>query len=74
MNPDPSKITVDHPGIVPGGEINAVEGEIFLQRVRDDKGNDFFVIFQIVAVDPYSRYMAIIWRPLPGGKRVVMKK
>jgi hypothetical protein len=43
---------------------------VYLERVRDDRGNNFYVLFQIVAVDKESRYMAFLWRKLPGGKIV----
>ena len=49
---------------------HAVEGHVYLERVRDDRGNRFYVLFQIVAVDPQSDYMAFVWRRLPGGKVV----
>jgi hypothetical protein len=48
----------------------AVEGHVYLERVQDTDGNHFFVVFQVVAVDPQSRYLAFVWRKLPGGKIV----
>jgi len=65
-NPDPAKIDIDHPGVV-SGQALAVEGHVYLERIRDDRGNSFYVLFQIVAVDKDSRYMGFIWRKLPGG-------
>jgi hypothetical protein len=66
-NPDPAKISIDQPGVL-SGEGKAVEGHVYLQRVRDDRGNNFYVLFQVVEVDKDSRYMAFLWRKLPGGK------
>jgi len=43
----------------------AVKGHVYLQRLHDDRGNNFFVTFQVIAVDPESRYVAFIWRRLP---------
>ena len=48
----------------------AVEGKVYLERVRDTEGNNFYVLFQVIAVDKDSRYMAFLWRKLPGGKVV----
>jgi hypothetical protein len=68
-DPDPGKISIDQPGVLTGPGA-AVEGHVYLERVRDDRGNNFYVLFQIVAVDKDSRYMAFLWRKLPGGKVV----
>jgi hypothetical protein len=68
-NPDPAKISIDQAGVL-SGAAKAVEGHVYLERVRDDRGNNFYVLFQIVAVDKDSRYMAFLWRKLPGGKIV----
>ena len=70
-NPDPAKISIDHPGVGPDG--TAVEGHVYLERVRDSRGNNFYVLLHVVAVDPDSRYMAFLWRKLPGGKLVKEK-
>ncbi len=48
----------------------AIPGHVYLERVQDTNGNRFFVLFKIVAVDKESRYMAFLWRRLPGGKIV----
>ncbi len=48
----------------------AIAGHVYLEHVRDELSNDFFVLFQVIDVDPQSRYVAFIWRKLPGGKRV----
>lgn len=46
----------------------AVEGHVYLLRIRDAKGNRFYVLLKVAAVDIHSRYMAFLWRKLPGGK------
>jgi hypothetical protein len=66
-DPDPAKISIDKPGVF-SGDAKAVMGHVYLERVRDDRGNDFNILFQVVAVDKDSRYMAFLWRKLPGGK------
>lgn len=70
-NPDPAKISIDHAGV--GVVAKAVEGHVYLERIRDDRGNNFYVLLQVVAVDRDSRYMAFVWRKLPGGKIVPPK-
>lgn len=49
-------------------DLPAKEGHVYLQRVKDSHGNHFYALFQVVALDPDSRYMAFVWRKLPGGK------
>lgn len=66
-DPDPSKISIDRAAVFSGGA-DAIEGHVYLERVRDHQGNNFYVLFQIVAVDKDSRYMAFLWRKLPGGQ------
>ena len=51
-------------------ECKAVDGHVYLEKVEDDRGNRFFVLFQVVSVDEKSRYVAFLWRQLPGGKVV----
>jgi hypothetical protein len=68
-DPDPAKISIDQPGVF-SGEAKAVEGHVYLERVHDDRGNKFYVLLRIVAVDKDSRYMAFVWRKLPAGKVV----
>jgi hypothetical protein len=68
-DPDPTSITIDHPGLT-GGPMMAREGHVYLERVRDVHGNNFYVVFQVVAVDAQHRYLAFLWRKLPGGKVV----
>jgi hypothetical protein len=68
-DPDPKKISVTHPGFSPS-EAEAKEGHVFLERVRDELGNHFYALFEVILVDPDSRYVAFFWRKLPGGKIV----
>jgi hypothetical protein len=49
----------------------AKEGHVYLERVNDSLGNDFSVLFKVVALDPQSRYMAFVWRKLPVGAKAV---
>jgi hypothetical protein len=67
-NPDTKRVHINDAGFGPHG--TAVEGHVYLERVRDMFGNNFYVLFQIVAVDGDGRYMAFVWRRLPGGKTV----
>jgi hypothetical protein len=69
-NPDLAKISIDLPGVFSGNEVEAVPGHVYLERIRDDRGQNFYVLCQVIAVDKDSRYMAFIWRKLPGGKVV----
>ncbi len=48
----------------------AVEGHVYLERVKNVYGTRFYVQFLVVAVDPENRYMAFLWRRLPGGRVV----
>jgi RNA polymerase sigma factor (sigma-70 family) len=48
----------------------AVKGHVYLEKVEDTNGNRFFVLFKIVAIEEDNRYMAFLWRRLPGGKIV----
>ena len=68
---DPGKITIDDPEIMTDGVI-PLEGDVFLLRVRDS-ANDFFVAFQVVAIDPDWKYVSFVWRVLPGGRPIVRK-
>jgi hypothetical protein len=68
---EPAKIPINHPGILTHVfPIDVAEGETYLQRIRDEKGNNFYVVFQVVALDGQCRYMAFLWRTLPGGNHV----
>lgn len=64
-NPDTGLINIDHPGL---GQNAAINANVYLERVRDNQGTCFYVLFQVVGVDPEGRYAAFIWRTLPGGK------
>ena len=70
-DPEPAKISIDDAGV--GVVAKAVEGHVYLERIRDNHGNNFYVLLQVVAVDRDSRYMAFLWRLLPGGKIVQPK-
>jgi hypothetical protein len=52
------------------GNCKAVEGHVYLEKIEDDQGNQFSVVFKIVALDKDGQYMAFVWRRLPGGKVV----
>ncbi len=69
-DPDPDKVPAEGKGSWQSEECNAVEGIVYLEHVKDDRGNDFFVLFKVLAVDKDSRYVAFVWRQLPGGKVV----
>jgi hypothetical protein len=45
----------------------AVKGDVYLERVDDTEGNHFHVLLKVVALDEESRYVAFVWRRLPGG-------
>jgi hypothetical protein len=66
---DPSRTAADFEG--PDKNTHeAIKGHVYLEKVEDANGNRFFVLFKVVAVDEQSRYMAFVWRRLPGGKIV----
>jgi hypothetical protein len=67
-DPDPRRVP---PNSWSTCEETAVEGHVYLEHVRDTDRNDFYVVFQILAVDKDSRYVAFVWRRLPGGKMVL---
>jgi tetratricopeptide (TPR) repeat protein len=69
-NPDLRKLDAKGKIVWSSDECKAVEGHVYLENVRDERGNNFFVLFQMIAVDKESRYMAFVWRRLPGGKIV----
>jgi hypothetical protein len=70
-NPDMSKITVEQSRIHVGST-PMYENHVYLERIYDDRGNKFFVMIQIVALDKESRYIAFLWRKLPNG--IVVKQ
>jgi hypothetical protein len=67
IDPDPAKISIDQQGVLTMGT-KARTAHVYLERVRDDRGNNFYVLFKIMSVDKDGRYMAFLWRKLPGGK------
>ena len=69
-DPDPRKISIDDGGIMSHWGGKAIEGHAYLERWRDNTGNNFYVLFQVVGLDNRSRFMAFLWRRLPGGKVV----
>lgn len=73
-NPDPRKVDIDGDGEntwLPW--CSAVEDHVYLERVRDLNGNKFYVVFKVIAVDVGARYVAFIWRQVPGGTVVKQK-
>jgi hypothetical protein len=67
-DPNPKKISIVHPGFTPRVQ-EPQKGHVYLQRIRDNIGNDFYVVYQVVVVDnPRGHYIAFIWRKLPGGQ------
>ena len=71
-NPDPSTIFIDDPRICTN-KVDAVPGHVYLQRVLDPRGNDHWVVFQIVATDKDNRFIGFLWRRLPGGVIITKK-
>jgi tetratricopeptide (TPR) repeat protein len=72
-DPDPEKLAADPKIRWLTYECQARAGEVYLERVQDATGTRFFVLFEVVAVDRDSRYVAFVWRRLPGGKLVPQK-
>jgi hypothetical protein len=68
-SPDPSTISIDDKEVF-ATEARAIEGHVYLLRIRDERGNSFYVLLQLVTMDEQSRYMAFVWRRLPGGRVV----
>jgi hypothetical protein len=66
-DPDPAKIGIAGKPQWSSEECKATEGHVYLEEIKDDRGNHFYVVFQIVATDKDSRFLAFIWRKLPGG-------
>jgi tetratricopeptide (TPR) repeat protein len=66
-DPDPARVAkerwAEH-------HVKAVPGHVYLERVQDDRGNQFYVVLQVVDLDAQGRYVAFVWRKLPGGKVV----
>jgi len=66
-DPDPAKVGAYGKTSWSSKECKAVEDHVYLEEIKDDRGNHFFVVFQVVATDPESRFVAFLWRKLPGG-------
>jgi hypothetical protein len=49
-NPDPEKISIDHAGIS-GSGVHAIERHVYFQHINTRSGSDFYVFFQVVAVE-----------------------
>jgi RNA polymerase sigma factor (sigma-70 family) len=64
IDPNPAKADFEGPD---RQQHEAIQGHVYLQKVADTNGNRFFVLFKMLAVDEQSRYIAFIWRRLPGG-------
>jgi tetratricopeptide (TPR) repeat protein len=69
-DPDPRSVDPDGDNFWMPGGCKAVERHVYLEHIRDDRGNKFYVLLQILATDKGGRYMAFVWRRLPGGKVV----
>jgi hypothetical protein len=67
IDPDQTKADFERPDREPH---EAVQGYVYLEKVEDTNGNRFFVLFKVLAVDEQSRYIALAWCRLPGGKIV----
>ena len=66
-DPDPAKIGADGEPNWSSKECKAQEGHVYLEEIKDDRGNHFYVVFQVIATDKESRFLAFVWRRLPGG-------
>jgi tetratricopeptide (TPR) repeat protein len=69
-DPDPRKVDPEGDNFWTWDGCKVVEGHVYLERVRDEAGNKFYVVLKVIATDKDSRYMAFLWRRLPGGKVV----
>lgn len=66
-DPDPTRIGTDGKARWCSEDCKAVEGHVYLEEIKDSRGNHFFVLFHVVATDKDSRFVAFVWRKLPGG-------
>jgi hypothetical protein len=66
-DPDPTKVETNRESKWVSKDCKAIDGHVYLERIKDDRGNDFYVLFQVVATDKDSRFVAFVWRKLPGG-------
>jgi hypothetical protein len=69
-DPDPAKVGVADKPKWSSEDCKANEGHVYLEEIKDARGNHFYVVFQVVATDNDSRFVAFIWRKLPGGTEV----
>lgn len=69
-DPDPKNVDPDSDNFWVPGRCKALDGHVYLERVHDDVGNKFYVVLKVIAADKESRYLAFVWRRLPGGKVV----
>ncbi len=67
VDPNPKAVGLDGTTKWESAEFKAIEKHVYLEHIKDNRGNDFYVVFQVIAVDPESRFVAFIWRKLPGG-------
>jgi hypothetical protein len=66
-DPSPVNIGTDGKSRWTAKECKAAEGHVYLEEIKDSNGNHFFVVFQVIATDKDSRFVAFVWRKLPGG-------
>lgn len=69
-DPDPKKVDPDSDNFWVPDRCKVVEGHVYLERILDGDGNKFYTVLKVIAADKRSRYVAFIWRRLPGGKVV----
>jgi hypothetical protein len=69
-DPDPKKVDLDADNSWVYTDCRAEEGHVYLERIRDNRGNKFYVVFKVVSVED-GKYLAFLWRMLPGGKVIV---
>lgn len=67
---DPRKIDITANDTWLTGNATSVQGHVYLERIQDARGNNFFVLFKVLGLDAGCKYMAFTWRRLPGGKVV----
>jgi hypothetical protein len=65
-DPNLALLAINHPHL--GYHMEMKDGHVYLMQIRDNAGTHFYVVFQVLAADPKCRYLAFIWRRLPGGK------
>src|SRR5205823_3757392 len=70
---DPRTIKIFHPGLH-GTRAEVKRGHVYLERILDDKGNNFYVMLKVIHLDNDGRFVAFLWRRFPGGKVVVSQE